>query len=125
MIDDYHKAMNLLHKMESDLPIPARPTSALVRSMRNQRIILAHNRQLSIKSVLYTGDEGGIMCDITPPGKEQTPILCSLTHIQVDSNHPLAGEIRAYQEERTRKLARVGSGGAYHFTIEPRRKRRR
>ena len=125
MIDNYHKAMDLLHKMEACLPIPARPSSALVRSMKNQQVVLSHNQQLSIKSVLYTGDEGGIMCDITPQGIEKTPIICSLTHIRVDPGHPLAEEIRAYQGERARKLARAGSGGPYHFTVEPRRKRGR
>ncbi len=125
-IDDYDKAMDLLHKMEVQLPIPARPGSALVRSMEEQRVFLAHNQKLPIESVLYAGDEGGIMCNITSPDMRETPILCSLTHIRVDPNHPLAGEIRAYQEERVRKLAQQpGPRRPFSFTIEPRPKRRR
>jgi hypothetical protein len=39
---------------------------------------------------------------------ETTPIICSLTHLRVHPKHPLAGEIRAYQETRVGRLARAG-----------------
>jgi hypothetical protein len=36
MIDDYAKAMELVRKMEQNLPIPARPTGAFIRVMKAQ-----------------------------------------------------------------------------------------
>jgi len=126
MIDDHDKAMALLQKMEAQLPIPARPTSALARSMKDKGIHMLHNEKLSIKRVFYMGDEGGIMCDVTPIGAEakKEAVVCSLTHLRVDSGHPLAGEIHAYQEERMRKLAQQGGPRApFSFTVEPRKRR--
>ncbi len=123
MIDDYAQVQELMREMEAQLPIPAWPTSTFLRGMRKQGIRMAPNQELTIKSLVYLGDEGGIMCDVTLPGSDSVT-LTSLTHIRVKSSHPLAEEIRAYQLARTRKLTQHGSGAPASFTIE-RRKRRR
>jgi hypothetical protein len=34
MIDDYDKVMELVHKIEASLPIPARPTGGFIRAMK-------------------------------------------------------------------------------------------
>jgi hypothetical protein len=126
MIDDYDKAMALVRKMEANLPIPARPTGAFIRAMKAQGVKMARDQELPIKRVFYLGDEGGISCDVTPPGMNNTPIICSITHVRIKSGHPLAQEIRAYQMERTKNLIRAGRGGPpTHFSIEPRKKRKR
>jgi hypothetical protein len=124
MIDDYAQVQELMRKMEAQLPIPARPTSAFVRGMREQGISMTPNQELTIKSLVYLGDEGGIMCDVTLPGSD-TVTLTSLTHIRIKSSHPLAEEIRAYQMARTRKLAQGGFRTPASFTIEPPKRRRR
>lgn len=124
MIDDYEQAMALVERMEAQLPIPARPTSALVRSSRSFEAELDRDQQLEIKRVFYGGDEGGIMCDVTPPGMEKTPIICSLTHLRVSAKHPLGREIRAYRRHRASKLS-DGGRNPTAFTIERRKKRRR
>ena len=54
-------------------------------------------QELAIKSVFYMGDEGGIMCDMTPPDMATTPVICSLTHLEVLPGHPLTDDLRAYQ----------------------------
>jgi hypothetical protein len=41
MIDDYAKAMELVRKMEAHLPIPARPTGAYIRAMRERGVQVA------------------------------------------------------------------------------------
>jgi hypothetical protein len=125
MIDDYDEAMDLMEKMQAQLPIPARPTSAFVRAMRQHGVTIAHNQELSIKNVFYMGDPGGISCEVTPPGMEKMPIVTSITHIRIQPGHPLAAEIRAYQTKRSRRLAQTGEGKPTSFVIEPRRKRRR
>jgi len=126
MIDDYAKAMELVRKMEANLPIPAHPTGAFIRAMKAQGVKIARDQELPIRRVFYMGDEAGISCDVTPPGMEKTPIICSITHIRVKSGHPLAKEIRAYQRERKRRLARSGvSREPTSFTVRPRKKRKR
>jgi len=126
MIDDYAQAMELIRKMEAHLPIPARPTGAYIRAMREQGVQVARDQELQIQDVLYLGDEGGIACNVTPSKDAKQALIVSITHLRVDPRHPLAQEIRAYQRERTRKLAQ--SGGPRepsHFTVRPRKKRRR
>jgi hypothetical protein len=126
MIDDYAKAMELMRRMEAHLPIPARPTGAYIRALREQGVKIAPDQELQIQDVLYLGDEGGISCNVTPSKDAKEAIIVSLTHLRVRRQHPLAQEIRAYQRERTRRLAQ--SGGPRepsHFTVRPRRRKRR
>jgi hypothetical protein len=126
MIDDYAQAMELKRKMEAHLPIPARPTGTYIRALREQGVQVARDQELQIQDVLYLGDEGGIACNVTPSRDAKQALIVSITHLRVDPRHPLAQDIRAYQRERTRKLAQ--SGGPRepsHFTVRPRKKRRR
>lgn len=60
MIDDYVRAMELMRKMEAQLPIPARPTRRFIQAMRDSGIKVRPGQSLQIESVLYMGDEGGI-----------------------------------------------------------------
>jgi hypothetical protein len=122
MIDDYAKVQELMRKMETQLPIPARPSSALIRLMRQQGVKLARDQELPIKRLFYMGNEGGISCDVTPPGMEKTPIICSITHIEISPAHPLAKEIRAYQKARTKILSQRNREPT-NFTVKPRRKK--
>lgn len=107
MIDSQQQVEMLMQQMKATLPIPATMTSRLVRSLRAQgksfrkRAILIHN-------VFYAGDEGGILCEITPSQDAKEVIVASLTHLRVSLKHPLGTEIRAYQQARTTKLARHG-----------------
>ena len=60
---------------------------------------------LSIKRVFYAGDEGGIVCDVTPNRGAKEVFVVSLTHLRIAPNHPLFAPILAYQRERVRRLA--------------------
>lgn len=119
-IDHLPDAFQLVDKMNAQLPITARPTKELVNMLRKQGVELDRYRDVLIKQVMYMGDEGGITCDITPAGKETTPILCSLTHLLIPSSHSLAQEIQSYQEERIKKLGQ--DYGQKGITIEPRKR---
>jgi hypothetical protein len=126
MIDDYAKAMELVRKMGAHLPIPTRPTGACIRALREQGVKVARHQELQIKHVLYLGDEAGISCDVTLSGDAEEALVVSLTHLRVRRRHPLAQEIRATQRERTRRIAQ--SGGPRepsHFTVRPRKRKRR
>ncbi len=88
--------------------------------------VIARGQALLIKHVFYMGDEAGMVCDVTPDQEAKEVFIVSLTHLRVDSSHPLAQEMRAYQAERMRRIAQ--SGGmtrASQLTVRPRKKRRR
>ena len=125
MIDNYAEATKLVQKMKAHLPFTVRPTKSLVQSLRRSGTKIKANRELQVEDVLYLGDDGGIACAIYLPELEAATIA-SVTHLDVPGDHPLAEEIKAYQSQRTQKLA--GSGGRRKptsFTVKPRRKRKK
>jgi hypothetical protein len=126
MIDNYAQTMDLMHRMEEQLPIPVRLDSPVTRMLRAKGMAIDASQELEIRRVFYFGDEGGIMCDVTPAKDVREAVVVSLTHLLVPAQHPLAQEIRAYQWERTRRIAQSGgSGKPSGFTVRPRKKRRR
>ena len=126
MIDDYAKTMDLIGQMEAHLPIPAQPTSSYIRAMRDRGGKVKSSQKLQIKNLFYTGDEGGIICDVTLSSDAKEVLLVSLTHLEIDPHHPLAREIRAYQRERTQRIAQLDrSSQPSSFTIRPGQKRKR
>ncbi len=90
-IDDYAKAQALMRKMETQLPIPVRATKEFVRIMKPHGLKIKRGQALFIKGLVYAGDEGGITCDVTPP-EAHAAVVCSLTHVEIDPDHPLAKE---------------------------------
>jgi hypothetical protein len=122
-VDNVDEAMKLIEKMKKHLPIVVRPNNALVKSLRRQGFNIDRYKPLEIQSVLYMGNEAGIACDITPKGREDTPVICSLTQLEVMGNDALAEEMKAYQRERIKNLARYpGNERPMSFTITPRRR---
>ena len=105
MIDDSAQVIDLMGKLEAQLPIPATPTSATVKQLRVQGLKLGAGRVLFIQRVFYGGDEGGIMCDVTPTKDAKSVLVISLTHLRVTPSHPLSRDIRAYQQQRIRRIA--------------------
>ena len=106
MIDDYVTTMALIEQMKAQLPIPVYGSKNFIRSMRRQSVMITGRQQLQIEEVLYGGDEGGILCKLTGIGKASQVYVCSLTHLEVQKQHPLAEAIKVYQRERKRKLTR-------------------
>jgi hypothetical protein len=105
MIDDFAQVTDLIGKIEAQLPIPASPTSATVKQLRAQGLKIGAGRVLFIQRVFYGGDEGGIMCDVTPTKDAKSVLVISLTHLRVTPSHPLSRDIRAYQQQRIRRIA--------------------
>jgi hypothetical protein len=123
MIDNYDEAMDLMCKMEKELPIPVLATKEFIQAMRKNGVRITRRQEIQIERVLYMGDEGGIGCAVRIPEQEETAVVTSLTHIRVKNDHPLAREIRAYQTERVQKLTRRSNHRRpTSFTIKPRRK---
>ena len=105
MIDDPGMVHSLMDRMEEHLPIPASPTSQLARLLRQRGLKVGSDRVLFIKGVFYSGDEGGIVCDVTPTRDAEAAYVVSLTHLRIPPSHPLSREIRAYQQQRVRRIA--------------------
>ena len=107
MIDNYNDAMELVHKMEEQLPMIIHPGKVLVQSMREQGIKLTSDSELEIEHVFYMGDEGGIGCGISLDSQGKDVMVASLTHLRVIPGEPLSDEIRAYQIQRNNKLMEI------------------
>lgn len=108
MIDNYDEAMELVHKMEEQLPMFVHPGKVLIQSMRERGTKLTSDKELEIDQVFYMGDEGGIGCGIMLPNKKEVMVV-SLTHLRVIPGEPLAEEIRAYQIQRNNKLMEINN----------------
>ena len=105
MIDNPATVARLMEQMKGHLPIPAFPSKETVRTLRRGGVKVSVDRPLAIKQVLYAGDEGGIMCDVTPGRDAKQVIIASLTHLRIAPDHPLFAAVLAYQLERARRLA--------------------
>jgi hypothetical protein len=121
-VDNVDEAMKLIEKMKEYLPIIVRPSCALVKMLRRQGFNVDRYKPMEIHSVFYMSNEAGIACDITPKGRDKK-VICSLTQLEVMGVDALADEMRAYQKERIKKLARVAGnegpvGLFYHRTKE-------
>ena len=122
-VDNLDAAMKLIEKMKEDLPILIRPSSALVKMLRRQGVNVDRYKPLEIHSVFYMGNEAGIACDITPKGRDKK-VICSLTQLEVIGADALADEMRAYQKERIKNLARIpGNEGPMGLTVTRKKKR--
>jgi hypothetical protein len=105
MIDDPAVVERLMNAMQAALPIPATPTKDLVRSLREEGAKVSTNRVLFVQRLFYLGDDGGIMCDVTPTQDPKAAFVVSLTHLRLLPDHPLYHDVRAYQRERVRRIA--------------------
>jgi hypothetical protein len=103
-IDNHKEAIALTKKIEANLPITAYPSKEYLKLMKKQGRQASGDQALTIDSVLYMSDEGGISCAIKPDEGDQQVYIVSITHLKIDPTHPLVAEIQEYQRQRTRKL---------------------
>jgi len=102
-IDDYRQAIALKNKLEAALPLRVRPGKQLMKAIEDKSITPA--TWLNVDTVMYLGDEGGIMVNLLPSGdRTKTVYSTSLTHVVFDPEHELAAEVLEYQRQRTRRL---------------------
>jgi hypothetical protein len=109
MIDHPGMVAQLLEQMLDQLPIQAFPTKDLVRHLRRGGVKASTDRALSITRVFYAGDDGGIVCDVTPSRGAKEVFIVSLTHLRIAPYHQLFPAVVAYQRERVRRLAAAGA----------------
>jgi len=105
MIDNPGTVARLMEQLPGQLPMPVFPTKELVRTLRRRGVKASVHRALTIARVFYAGDDGGIVCDVTPSQGAKEVFVVSLTHLRIAPDHPLCAPILAYQRERVRRLA--------------------
>lgn|GEM_PF-618536 len=121
-IDNVKNAKRLVAKMEESLPITVRAGIDLLKMLHKQGFPISDRQTLAIKKERFLcGDEMGIACDITPPGKHKQAVVCSLTHLEILGTALLADEMRAYQDARKQSLAGQGEFGLQDFAISRKR----
>jgi len=67
MIDNAAKVQRLIETIRAELPLEARMTSELMASLAKQTAAFVVSYK--IMSIRYTGEEGGILCqlELSPP----------------------------------------------------------
>lgn len=105
MIDNYEQAIALVEKMKASLPIPIKVTPESVQRMGKEGDKFSRDHIFMVESILYTGDDGGIMCMLKSGIDDKEVYGFSLTHLRIQEDHPLAEEIKSYQRKRVARLA--------------------
>jgi hypothetical protein len=105
MIDNYEQAIALVEKMKASLPIPIKVTPESMQRMGKEGDKFSRDHIFMVESVLYAGDEGGIMCMLKTDIDDKSMYGLSLTHLRIQEDHPLAEEIKSYQRKRVARIA--------------------
>ncbi|MGB3570639.1 MAG: hypothetical protein WBG63_01475 [Phormidesmis sp.] len=103
-IDDYASANALTKQLEASVPFKVRPGKPLLKSMKDKGTPMSAERDYVVEKVMYSGDEGGILCMLQGSATDKAVVGSSLTHLIIDPAHPLAAAVSAYQQQRNRKL---------------------
>jgi len=111
MIDDKREVTDLIEALNGQLPMRAYATPQLAKAIRGRGGDVRVNDPVTIDSVLYLGDEGGIACSTALSGGKSV-VVASITHLSFDEDHPLSERIRAYQSRRSQRLGDSASYGS-------------
>ena len=103
MLDRSEKTEALLDAMEQALPFEVGLMPELIGGLARQQRPVAVRPVETVTDISYAGDEGGIMCHITPSDADSM-VVVSLTHVRVPRTLPFAAAALAYQKHRVKKL---------------------
>jgi hypothetical protein len=117
--------------MESSLPIAVRITERGFQGLKEQGVSVADPDQVyEIQDLFYSSDMGGILCnlltkagDAAKDDKNVGAFVMSLTHLRIDSTHPLSTRIKEYQKKRNTRLAIANSGKSFKPANSKKKKR--
>ncbi len=103
-IDDYESAIALSNQLDASVPFKVRPGKQMLKMMKDKGTPMSAERDYAVEKVLYSGDEGGITCILQGKATDKEIMGGSITHLVIDPEHPLAESVRAYQQQRKRRL---------------------
>ena len=107
MLDNPEKTTKLLAALKAAVPFEVELTDRLIKQLRAQHHAGADQKHHTVSDLSYAGDEGGIVCHILPPEKQEV-IVVSLTNVHVPRTMPLAAAVADYQKHRVKKLKKQG-----------------
>jgi hypothetical protein len=107
MLDNPDKTTKLLAALKAAVPFEVELTEGLVKQLRAQHHAGADHKQHTVSDLSYAGDQGGIVCHIVPPEKQEV-LVVSLTQVHVPRTTPLAAAVADYQKHRVKKLKKQG-----------------
>jgi hypothetical protein len=97
------KTARLFAALKATVPFKVELVPSLVSYLRAQHIAIADQTQHIVSELSYAGDEGGIVCHIAPPDKQEA-LVVSLTQVRVPRSMPLAAAVADYHNHRVKKL---------------------
>ena len=103
-IDDYNSAVSLSHQLDASAPFTVRPGKPLLKMMKEKGTPMTATRDYVVEKVMYSGDDGGIMCMLQGNSTDKEIVGSSMTHLVIDPEHPLAVAVRSYQRQRSHRL---------------------
>jgi hypothetical protein len=103
-IDDYDSATSLSNQLDASVPFNVRPGKPLLKMMKSKGTPMSTERDYAVEKVIYTGDEGGILCMLQGAATDKEIVGASITHLIIDPDHPLAESVKAYQRQRSHRL---------------------
>ena len=103
-IDDYNSAVSLSHQLDASTPFTVRPGKLLLKMMKEKGTPMTATRDYVVEKVMYSGDDGGIMCMLQGNSTDKEIVGSSMTHLVIDPEHPLAAAVRSYQRQRSHRL---------------------
>jgi hypothetical protein len=107
VLDHPEKTPKLLAALKAAVPFEVELTEQLVKYLRAQHLAGADRKHHTVSDLSYADDEGGIVCHIVPPEKQEA-LVVSLTHLHVPWTMPLAEAVADYQKHRVKKLKKQG-----------------
>jgi hypothetical protein len=110
-IDDYDSATSLSNQLDASVPFNVRPGKPLLKMMKSKGTPMSAARDYAVEKVMYSGDEGGILCMLQGAATDKEIVGASITHLVIDPGHPLAESVRAYQKQRNHRLRQQDQRG--------------
>ena len=126
-IDDYSSALSLSNQLDASVPFKVRPGKPLLKLMKDKGTPMSAERDYLVEKVMYSGDEGGIICMLQSEPTDKEMVGSSLTHLIIDPEHPLAESVKVYQRQRNYRLRLQNQRGfaalAQQARLQKKRKR--
>ena len=103
MLDNPEKTARLVAALKAAVPFEVELTPEVVKQLQAENIANPGQTHRTVSDLYYAGDEGGILCHIVPPNKQQA-LFISLTHVRMPRTMALATAVVDYQKHRVKKL---------------------
>jgi hypothetical protein len=104
MLDNPEKTARLLAALKAAAPFDVKLGPELMNYLRAENLAEANGMSHTVFDLSYAGDEGGIMCHMSPSDETGRALVVSLTHVHVPRSMPLARVVADYQKHRLKKL---------------------